>query len=149
MTARLPNPKPRATALTRLMSLRPRPHFPQREAAFDAALAAGAGSAIVWISDGVQQVGDSERISRFIAAAGNRLDIISMQPSAWLALAGLSQTAEGMEAVIRRSADATEARQGLVRAFDDKGRLLGDTQRSLSQPARRKPRRGWRCRSRS
>jgi hypothetical protein len=128
-------PETAATALTRLMSLRPRPHFPQREAAFDAALAAGAGSAIVWISDGVQQVGDGERISRFIAAAGNRLDIISMQPSAWLALAGLSQTAEGMEAVIRRSADATEARQGLVRAFDDKGRLLGDTTFALAAGA--------------
>jgi hypothetical protein len=128
-------PETAAAALTRLLSFRPKPHFPMREPAFDAALAAGPAASIVWISDGIRQPDEAERIDRFIATAGARLDIVAMQPSPWLALAGLTQNADGMEAVIRRPSDATGARQGLIRAYDDKGRLLGDTTFALGATA--------------
>ncbi|MCZ8184654.1 MAG: DUF4159 domain-containing protein [Beijerinckiaceae bacterium] len=129
-------PETAATALSRLLSLRPKPYFPQREAAFDTALAAGANASIIWISDGIRQEDEAPRIDRFVAAAGNRLDIIAMQPSPVLALAGLTQNAEGVEAVIRRPAATGQARQGLIRAYDDKGRLLGDTTFALAAEAR-------------
>ncbi|MFY8114542.1 MAG: LytTR family transcriptional regulator, partial [Rhabdaerophilum sp.] len=109
---------------------------PQREAAFDTALAAGSNASIVWISDGIRQGEDAGSVERFIAAAGARLDIIAMQPSSVLALSGLTQNAEGLEAVIRRPVATGQARQGLIRAYDDKGRLLGDTTFALTGDSR-------------
>ncbi len=129
-------PETAATALSRLLSLRPKPYSPQREVAFDTALAAGSNASIVWISDGIRQGEDAGSVERFIAAAGARLDIIAMQPSSVLALSGLTQNAEGLEAVIRRPVATGQARQGLIRAYDDKGRLLGDTTFALTGDSR-------------
>lgn len=121
-------PETAATALSRLLSLQPKPYFVPRSAGFEAAanaLSAAPGAALVWIADGIRLPEEREAIARFVSLAGARLDVIAPPASAVIGLAGIAQNAEGLEALIRR-AGAGEDRSGLIRAYDDKGRLLGD-----------------------
>lgn len=122
-------PETAQTALSRLMTLTPKPHLIDREPAFDVALAAlknDATARIVWISDGILRNGQEDAAARFVATAGNRLAVIATPPGAPVAIAGISQNAEGLEAMIRVAAPSPQARDGFIRAFDEKGRQLGE-----------------------
>lgn len=127
-------PEVARTALSRLLSLAPRPYAVSRSQAFEAAataLEAATNARIVWISDGIRNVEDKDVIARFLERVGNRIEILASPAGALRALAGVTQNADGLEAILRRgeatgAAPDSEAGQGLIRAFDEKGRLLGD-----------------------
>lgn len=68
--------------------------------------------------------------------AARRLDIIASPAAGVRALAGLVQTPEGMDVLVRRGSASGENSQGLIRAYDDKGRLLGNATFSLAPPPR-------------
>jgi hypothetical protein len=122
-------PETTATALTRLMSLAPKPHFVPRQTGFEATLAALQAqndAAALWLSDGIRLDSETETIAGFLGAASGRLEVIASGPDTVVALAGVAQNAEGIEAIVRRPVGQAATREGLVRAFDDKGRLLGD-----------------------
>lgn len=124
------DPQPARAALSRLNSLTPRPYFTSRHAAFDAVeslLSSAADSSVVWISDSVARPEEMPRIAAFLAGAGPRLDVIGSPASAVLGIAGIAQEADTTEAIIRRATGDAAPAQGIIRAFDDKGRLLGDT----------------------
>jgi hypothetical protein len=122
-------PETARAALSRLNSLAPKPWHPPRAAMFEAAaalLAASPDAAAIWISDGLLGEDEAPRIAAFRAAAGERLDIIAAPAATLRGLAGFAQNAEGLEAIIRRPAADGAPAPGLVRAYDDKGRPLGD-----------------------
>ncbi|HRE20064.1 MAG TPA: DUF4159 domain-containing protein [Rhabdaerophilum sp.] len=122
-------PETAQAALSRLMTLLPKPHLVDREPALDLALSAlkaEADSRIVWIGDGIVMERQRDIVSRFLAEAAGRLDVIATLPDAPLAIAGIGQDAEGLQAMIRLAAPSASSREGLVRAFDEKGRDLGE-----------------------
>jgi hypothetical protein len=133
----LAQPETARTALARLLSLAPQPYFVDRKIGFDAALgalAAHSGASILWLSDAIrrakdengQEAAQANVIAAFIATAGAALEIIATEPSAVLAIAGVTQNADGMAAVLRRAGTPEASHDGLIRAYDEKGRLLGD-----------------------
>lgn len=122
-------PETAQAVLSRLMTLVPKPHLVDREPALDLALAAlkaDADARIAWISDGIVEDRQRDPVTRFLASAAGRLDIIATQADAPIAIAGIEQNSEGLQAMIRLAAPSTASREGLVRAFDEKGRDLGE-----------------------
>lgn len=115
--------------LARLLSLKPKPYFVPRAGNFEiaqAALMAMPNAQLVWISDGVSLEADHEPIQRFLAAAGTRLEIVASPAANLAAIAGIAQNASGMEALLRRVGAGDGSAPGLLRALDEKGRLLGE-----------------------
>lgn len=132
------NAETAAAALSRLLSLTPKPYLVLRATAFDVAakiLREKAGASAIWISDGVRDDEDRDTIERFLKNGAGKLDIIASPAAGVRAIAGLVQTPEGMDVLVRRGGASGENSQGLIRAYDDKGRLLGDATFSLAAAA--------------
>ena len=122
-------PEAPRNALARLLSLTPKPHVTLRATALDTAmelLRRDAAASAIWISDSLRDEEDKDTIARFLQGAGNRVEIIASPASAVTALTGTIQTGDGLDVITRRAAPRNESSQGLIRAFDDKGRILGD-----------------------
>ncbi|KAF0231395.1 MAG: hypothetical protein FD175_696 [Beijerinckiaceae bacterium] len=131
------SPETATTVLSRLLSLTPRPHMVPRTPALELVqdlLQRTPDASIVWISDGVRVDDEKEVIERFINRAAGKLDIIASPASAALGLTGVVQVQDGLDVMVRRAAPG-DATQGLLRAFDDKGRLLGDAIYALAATA--------------
>lgn len=113
-------------ASSRLLSLVPQPWRAPRQTMLDTAaslLTSMPDLGIIWISDGVTIAAEQELITNFLAKAGNRLAIIADQNANPMALTGL---ANGNEALLKRARAESTPQSGLVRALDEKGRLLGE-----------------------
>lgn len=131
-------PETATTALSRLLSLTPKPYVVLRATALDVAnaiLQREAGATAVWISDAIRDDEDKDTIERFLKHAAGRLEIIASPAAAVTALSGINQSGDGLEALLRRAAPRGEASQGLLRAYDDKGRILGDATFSFAATA--------------
>lgn len=145
-TAEAPAPQAPETAaavLRRLGALAPQAFAPDRLAWRDhirAWLQSQPGARVVWISDGVAVAGGQAAAARQFAsdlteASGGRLIVHGDAPAAALALAGVVNGAEGLEARVIRPAAAPGAIQGNVRAFDMRGLPLGEGAFALASGA--------------
>ncbi|MCA0399379.1 MAG: DUF4159 domain-containing protein [Proteobacteria bacterium] len=133
------SPEPIRQVMTRLQPLRPRPYFVDRQPAFDTAIAllsSHAGARLVWISDGITREGEKDSIAAFLARGGERLDIYAQNDTPTTALVGLAQNAQGVEALLRRAGTGAAGAPSLIRALDEKGRLLGEATATFAQDAR-------------
>ncbi len=122
-------PETAQAALSRLMTLLPKPYLVDRESALDLALAAlraDTDAQIVWISDGIVEETQRGIVSRFLATSADRIDVIATPADTPLAIAGIEQEAEGLQAIVKLPAPSVASREGIVRAFDEKGRELGE-----------------------
>jgi hypothetical protein len=124
-------------ALQRLNSLAPQPHRSSRETMFGAAaslLTANATARAVWIADGLADPIEQSRIETIERLAGGRMAIVAA-PTPPLTIAGATMANDGVEAVMRRASGMGPA-AGLVRAYDDKGRILGDSAFAFASDSR-------------
>jgi len=130
------SPETAAAILRRLGALAPQAFAPDRLAWRDhirAWLRSQPGARVVWISDGVDLAGKPgaqaaaarQFASDLTDASGGQLIIYGDAPAAALALAGVVNGADGLEARIVR-ATAQGMAQGMARAFDMRGLPLGE-----------------------
>ena len=115
-----------ATALSRLRALSPKPFLPDRLPALPALanfINAHGEAQLVWLSDGVESA-DGRAFAGKLAALAPDVEILR-DPRPVRALAGAENKATALEASLLRSAVGGQA-QGLLRAFDQKGALLGE-----------------------
>jgi len=146
-TAEVPAPQAPETAaaiLRRLGALAPQAFAPDRLAWRDhirAWLQSYPGARVVWISDGVDlagKPGSRQSAARQFAsdltdASGGRLIIYGDAPAAALALAGVVNGADGLEArIIRPAGAASGPARGVARALDMRGLPLGEGAFSLA-----------------
>lgn len=132
-------PEPARAALARLNSLSPKPWRVSRETMFeaaDAALRASSDLSIVWISDGSTIAAEAPRIAQFIADAGGRLSVVTDAATNLAAIPQVLIDNDGLEATLVRLLPEASSRQGLYRAFDEKGRILGEATFSHAPGAR-------------
>lgn len=123
-----PPPDTARTIRARLNSLQPKPYQVPREAMLDGAsalLAAQPEAQFFWLVDGVTPAAESERIAAFLNTAGSRLMVMEDAAIPLHAIAGVTQDGDGMALRLSRFT-AREVAEGLVRALDNKGRVLGD-----------------------
>lgn len=119
--------------LAKLLSLRPRPHAVPRAAGFEraeTALATIPNARLIWISDGIAFNDEQGIIQGFLQRVGNRLEIHAVRNPDIAAIAGIAQNANGLEAILKRAGrgpTGSDEPPGVIRALDEKGRLLGET----------------------
>lgn len=116
-------------ALARLLSLSAQPYQVPREAMLDAAarlLKAESGASAIFLSDGITNADEQLRINSLLAEAGARLTVIKDNAGGRRAIIGIAQDGEGMDVRVRRVHPNAKQQAGIVRAFDEKGRALGE-----------------------
>lgn len=120
-------PVPAQAALAKLKSLAPQPYAPPRApmlAAGTQALAENTALSAIYISDGATVLAEQPLLTEFFRAAGQRLTLVAGEASLTGIMAML-QKADGVGArLMRLTSGGAEA--GLLRALDEKGRLLGE-----------------------
>ncbi|MBY0613196.1 MAG: DUF4159 domain-containing protein [Beijerinckiaceae bacterium] len=123
-------------ALERLRSLAPQSFTPDRRAQFatlQAFLTQNADGHILWVTDGMASGSDDAALADFArllgAGARDRLTVIATAEVKALAIAGTNNAADALNVrVLRAASQPAEAVKsaGILRAYDLKGRALGD-----------------------
>lgn len=119
-------------AIEHLRGLAPEPFTPDRRAelpSLAAFLREHADGHVLWITDGVSTGADEGALVDFASSLGgdaaDRLTIVSSTKPDALAIAGTNNSADAIEIRVLR-ADLTARSAAILRAFDAKGRSLGD-----------------------
>jgi hypothetical protein len=123
-----PAPDSARTIRARLNSLQPKPYQVPRMDMLDGALAllqAQPDAQLLWLVDGVAPAMEAQTITAFITAAGDRLMVMEDGETPLHAISSTVMEGEGMVIRLTRFVPRGVA-EGLVRALDDKGRVLGD-----------------------
>ena len=134
--------RPPAAALERLRAIKPRPHLGDRDAhlaSIGTFLERMPAASIVWISDGVRGVGETDfakSLGDLASRHGSAVTVLKAERSPALALEGSPvQPGEKLSAqVLRAEANGRDA--GLVRALDQKGLPLAESRFTLQPEAR-------------
>ena len=127
------NPGTPQAALDRLRGLAPQAFTPDRRQQIPSLasfLRDNPDGHVLWVSDGVSTGADEASIAEFAASLGSdardRLTVVATDEIKALAIAGANNAADAIEIrVLRAGAKGKDA--GILRAFDNKGRALGDT----------------------
>ena len=125
--------EPQDAALSRLQALAPAPFMPDRSLLVPALErffakvreSAARDAQVVWISDGVELSADPHAATLVAALSGHEVTLVRAQAGARLALAGGTHNAKGLSVTVIRAAHGADA--GTLRAFDGKGRVMGET----------------------
>ncbi|MFI5014564.1 MAG: DUF4159 domain-containing protein [Hyphomicrobiales bacterium] len=121
--------EPQDAALSRLQALAPAPFLPDRSLlapALQRFFATVRDAQVVFISDGVELAGDPHAAALAEALAGHELTLIRAASATPLALAGGTHDAKGLTVTVVR-AGRNGRDSGALRAFDGKGRAMGET----------------------
>ena len=128
-------------AIERLRGLAPQAFTPDRRQMIPllkAFLSTYSDGHVLWISDSVSTGGDADAVAELAAAlgsgAGEHLTIIATDQSKALAIAGANNAADAMNIRVLR-APGGQKDGGILRAYDQKGRALGDSAFRFGQGA--------------
>ena len=127
--------EPQDAALSRLQALAPAPFLPDRSLlvpALQRFFAKSPDAQTIWISDGVDLAQDPHASALVEALRGHDVTLVHADVATSLALAGAVHDAKGLSVtVVRSGRNGREA--GSVRAFDAKGRPMGERPFSFTE----------------
>jgi Domain of unknown function (DUF4159)/Aerotolerance regulator N-terminal len=126
--------EPQDAALSRLQALAPAPFLPDRSLlvpALQRFFAKSPDAQIVWISDDVDLAADPHAAPFVEALQGHDVTLVRSENAGPLALAGAVHDAKGLAVTVVRSGQNGRD-EGSLRAFDAKGRPMGERRFSFT-----------------
>jgi hypothetical protein len=126
--------EPQDAALSRLQALAPVPFLPDRSQivpALQRFFANAPDAQVVWISDSVELAGDPHAAALVEALQGHALTLVRANAAIPLALTGARHDAKGLSVTVVR-AGKNGRDEGALRAFDAKGRPMGERRFNFS-----------------